>query len=253
MIHLKTVACGVLLMLACTSAAAEYADQVQKPVDEAIQIRQKTQQDADQWAETQAKLQAEYEQLERMRDQLAAQNEEWEKRTAARQAAVDQLEQEIASIARISEELLPFLEQVYARLADLVQTDAPFLADERQRRIANLRRIMDDHQTASGEKFRKIFEALAIEAEYGTTVEMYPQKITLDDQAVMVNIFRLGRIALFFQTPDGETCGVFDSASRQWSPLPPRYNAAITAAMEIGAKRRPVELLNLPIGRIAAP
>lgn len=67
----------------------------------------------------------------------------------------------------------------------------------------------------------------------------------------MVNIFRLGRMALFFQTPDGKTCGTFDSASREWRKLPPQYHSQISAAMEIGAKRRPVEMLNLPIGRVA--
>jgi hypothetical protein len=40
-------------------------------------------------------------------------------------------------------------------------------------------------------------------------------------------------------------------AAADWRPLPRTFNQAIQTAIEIGAKRKPVELLTLPLGRMA--
>ena len=224
--------------------------QVKKPVNESISIRQKTQEAEDKWAEERSRLKAEYEELEREKIRLSAENSELKKDVAARRASVDALEGEIAQIARISEELLPFLEQTYNRLAELVKVDVPFLSDERNKRLESLKRTLDDAMVSTGEKFRKMMESLSIEAEYGNTVEVYREKITIDEREIQVNIFRLGRTSLFFQSLDGETTGYFDSAVFVWKEFPPQYNRQINAAIEMGAKRRPVDLLILPLGKL---
>jgi len=251
-VNLKLLACCFFIFTCSQAVGEDFPAKIKKPVNEAIDIRQKTQKTADNWAEEQARLKNEFEQLEKKHVRLSAENDGLNKKVAAQQAAVDELEQKIEGIARISEELAPFLEQVYTRLAGLVETDAPFLAEERHRRIANLRRVLDNPHNSTAEKFRKTFEALSIEAEYGTTVEVYPQKIAIDGDANMVSIFRLGRISLFFRSPDGSICGFFEPVSRTWQKLPPRYNRVIVAATEMAAKRRPVSLLNLPLGKVAS-
>ncbi|MBU1567791.1 MAG: DUF3450 domain-containing protein, partial [Proteobacteria bacterium] len=93
-------------------------------------------------------------------------------------------------------------------------------------------------------------EALLVEAEYGNTIEVYQETIGLDGREVLVDIFRLGRVGLFFQTLDQKSCGFYNVAIAAWQPLATAYNRTLLAAMEIGAKRRPVELLTLPLGRI---
>jgi len=249
---IKYFVCFCFVFAYAQALGKDFPAQVKKPVQEAIEIRQKAQDTADNWAEEQLKLQAEYEQAEQAHARLSAENDGLTNKVARQQDTVVELELKIESIARIAEELLPFLEQVYERLTDLVETDIPFLANERHKRITTLRRILNDPQITIGEKFRKIFEALSIEAEYGNTVEVYPQRISVDGSVNMVSIFRLGRIALFFRTPDGKTCGFFDPVFRGWKKLPQKYRRVINAAMEIGAKRRPADLLNLPLGRIVA-
>jgi hypothetical protein len=94
-------------------------------------------------------------------------------------------------------------------------------------------------------------EALLVEAEYGSTIEVYQQTIELDNAPSLVNLFRLGRISLFYQTLDRKQCGFFDVAAADWRPLPAAFNRSIQTAIEIGTKRRPVELLALPLGRMA--
>ena len=89
-----------------------------------------------------------------------------------------------------------------------------------------------------------------MEAEYGNTIEVYQGRIILGGKEILVDIFRLGRISLFFQTLDKITTGTFDQAQNAWIVLPKKYNREISAAIEMGLKRRSVDLLNLPLGRI---
>ena len=67
---------------------------------------------------------------------------------------------------------------------------------------------------------------------------------------ILVDIFRLGRISLFFQSLDQTQSGYFNQAQSVWKTLPAEYNREIHAAIEIGTKRRSADLLNLPVGRI---
>lgn len=223
---------------------------VKRPVDESITIRQSTQKAEDKWAEERLKLKAEYEVLEGERDRLTAANNALKREVGARMASVEALEEEMAQIGRISNELIPFLEETHNRLAALVKEDVPFLSEERRSRLETLRRTLDDPMVSAGERFRKTMEALSVEPECGNTVEVYTEEIGLNGKKIQVHVFRLGRISLFFQSLDGKTSGYFDPAVFEWKTLPPRYNRQIHAAMEMGAKQRPVDLLVLPIGRL---
>ena len=75
----------------------------------------------------------------------------------------------------------------------------------------------------------------------------------VDSEFLAVNVFRLGRLSLFFQTPDNQRCGWYNPSEKRWQLLPDEYNQAVTAAIDIAEKRRSVRILNLPLGRIAIP
>lgn len=223
---------------------------VKKPVNESITIRQKTQKAEDRWAEERIRLQGEYEKLEDEIERLTAANQKLKKSVAARHASILCLKQKITKIKRMTNEVRPFLEQTYEQLARFVREDVPFLRHERNRRIITLRRVLDDSGVCVSEKFRKVMEAIFIEAEYGNTVEVYQERICIDGKNIQADIFRLGRISLFFQSLDRKTAGYYDPVVLSWKKLPNRYNREINAAMDMGSKRRPVDLLNLPIGKM---
>ncbi|MBW2087625.1 MAG: DUF3450 domain-containing protein [Deltaproteobacteria bacterium] len=242
---------GFLCFSSSFPATAEnFPKRVQRPVDDSIAIRQKTQKAEDRWAEKRIRLQDEYEKLEDEIERMTAANQELKKSVAARHASIAALEQKITKIERITNEVRPFLEQTYDRLARFLKEDVPFLRHERNRRIVTLRRVLDDSGVSVSEKFRKVMEAIFIEAEYGNTVEVYQERICIDGKNIQADIFRLGRISLFFQSLDRKTAGYYDPVVLSWRKLPNRYNREINAAMEMGAKRRPVDLLNLPIGKM---
>ncbi|MFN2354521.1 MAG: DUF3450 domain-containing protein [Desulfopila sp.] len=236
--------------LVCQIQAGEATEQIRKPVDESISIRQNTQKSEVQWQSDKEKLLARYDQLtetvehlSRKRQALTQKIDNTRNRIAVKQKELDDIEQ-------IQSEITPLIASVVKEIEQFTATDLPFLSEERDARLQRLIEIRDDPEVAVSEKYRKVMEALLVEMEYGNTIEVYQETITTDNREMLVDIFRLGRIALFFQTLDHKTCGFYNVASATWQALPTAYNRTIGAAMEIGAKRRPVELLTLPVGRM---
>ncbi|MCJ8499332.1 DUF3450 domain-containing protein [Desulfatitalea alkaliphila] len=233
-------------------AAADLGGRVERSVGEAVTLRQQTQAAEEQWREERRSLVAELDALEQAQAQLREQTALLSEAVAAARTRVASKEKQLADIEALSTRIRPFLEDQVDRLAALIATDAPFLPEERRRRLEGLRVMMEDPDTAISEKLRKTMEAWFVEAEYGDTIEVYQQTIALNGNGVLVDIFRLGRLGLFYQTLDGRQCGVYDVAAKAWQPLPDRHNRAIQAALAIGARQKPVELLTLPLGRMVA-
>jgi septal ring factor EnvC (AmiA/AmiB activator) len=235
------------------SAAAQIREQIEKPVSEAVTLRQQTQTAETRWREERQTLIAELEALELKARQLEAQKVALAQSTSAARTRIDAKERELAEIERMTAQIDPFIVEQLGRLETLVAGGLPFLPAERQQRAKSLTALLTDPDTAMSEKLRKTMEALFVEAEYGDTIEVYQETIAIDGQPVLVDLFRLGRLALFYQTLDRKQCGHYDVAAEAWRPLPANHNRAIQAAIEIGARRKPVELLSLPLGRMVAP
>jgi FtsZ-binding cell division protein ZapB len=244
----------VLAVSAVTPGWAENSDfsgQIKKPVREAIDTRQTTQKAEEKWRDERRKLVAVYEQLQQEQKQLQDRKEHLQQEIIAAQDRIAPKEKQLQDIEQISTQITPFLQELAGRLRQRVSGSMPFLTAEREQRITRLTGLMEDPEVSVSEKFRKTMEALLVEAEYGSTIEVYQQTIDVDGAPSLVNVFRLGRISLFYQTLDQKRCGFYDVAATGWRPLPTAFNRCIQTAIEIGAKRRPVELLTLPLGRMA--
>lgn len=225
--------------------------EIKTPVAKAIDTRQKTQKTQEKWEVDQAKLVAVYEQLKTENEQLTAAHKHLSKEAARQIDANKAMADEHLEALRIQNEMAPFLQGVTARMEDLTDLDAPFLHQERTNRLARLHIIFDDPEISVAEKYRKTMEALYVEAEYGNTIEVYQEKIIMDNTEVLGNIFRLGRVSLFFLSLDRTRAGVFNISDNQWKPLDNDHVPAIAGAVDMAAKHRPVEVLSLPVGRLA--
>jgi hypothetical protein len=231
-------------------AANDVSGLVEKPVRKSIEIRQETQNTRTTWQEERQRLMEQYEQLQQTRHQLEIQREGLTKNISSVKERINEKEQQLADIEQISDQIIPFLSELLQSLHQQFQDDMPFLSIERGERLSKLDHLIMDPETPINEKFRKIMEALMVEAEYGQTIEVYQETVTVEGNAMLINVFRLGRIAIFYQSLDGKGCGFYNVATAKWEPLPAKYNHSIQTAMDIGAKRRPIELLSLPIGRM---
>lgn len=235
-------------VLAQSRQAAKEAGEM---VGQAVDTRQATQQEEAGWQSEKKALLAAYEQLQAEEKRLRVLAEQLKQETAAAKARIASVEKEISDSEEISGRILPFIQELVSRLKELVSSDMPFLVAERTQRIDRLTEIMADPGVTVSEKFRKVMEALLVEAEYGNSIEVYQETISVSGASRLVNIFRLGRISLFYQTLDRKECGGYDVAAAKWRPLSTAFNHAIGTAVDIGAKRRPIELLTLPLGRMA--
>jgi len=230
--------------------AANVKKEIEAPVHKAVGIEQATQKDQADWhQEKQQKilrLEALEQEVAALETEAAAQAERRDILTAN----INEKQQALEAINQIKERITPFLDELLERTKALKDRDLPFLEAERSHRISRLSALSKDPGVLVSEKFRKLMEALMVEAEYGQTVEVTQQTIGLSGEPTLVNVFRLGRLRLFYQTLDRQTCGYYNPAEQQWQPLDRRYLKAIQAAIDMASKRKPVEILDLPIGRM---
>jgi hypothetical protein len=241
----------LLFMLPTNAIADEIVLGVEKPVAEAIATRQGTQREEERWRAARDKMLARLEALALENKHLQTRQEQLRMQVAAARERIAAKETQLADIDQIGSLIGPFIDDMIVQLRASLDGSLPFLIDERRARVDRLTHLAADPEVAVSEKFRKMMEALMVEAEYGNTIEVYQATITVGENAMLATILRLGRMSLFYQTRDQKTCGVYNMATTDWRPLPRTFNQAIQTAIEIGAKRKPVELLTLPLGRMA--
>ena len=102
---------------------------------------------------------------------------------------------EIQSVKRQTEEIetietgaLPLMITMTDTLGKIVTSDLPFLLEEREDRVTNLRELIDRADVTAGEKYRRIMEAYLIEVDYGRTIEAYRGELP-EDQGYEPSIF----------------------------------------------------------------
>jgi hypothetical protein len=136
-------------------------------------------------------------------------------------------------------------------LESFVALDKPFHLGERRDRIAFLRRNLDRSDILLAEKYRQVMEAYRIEIEYGRKIDTYKDTIAIDGAEREVDVLRVGRIALLYQTPDQQAAGFWNPTQGGWEPLEDNeYRSAIREGMRMANKQASIDLLTLPI---AAP
>ena len=120
--------------------------------------------------------------------------------------------------------------------------------------MTDLKNALVQPDTGIAERYRRVMEAVKVETEYGGTVEVYPAAIEVGfpegDRRIMADVLRVGRLALFWRSPDGNAVGHWDRVAAAWTTLPDRYRRSINDATEMALKRRTIDMVNLPLGRI---
>lgn len=232
-------------------SATETARDLQNDLQVAIDTRQETQQLREAWDEEQAALIARYRELQGDVDYLAERRDVERARLAALEERNAELQRRLRESDRLQESLEDTLRRVVEHLEEAVAADLPFLSEERTARLRDISAELARPETDIAEKLRRVLEALLVEAQYGSTVEVYRDRIVAAGDTLHADVLRLGSLALFWRTPDGSRTGHFDIAGGAWAELPSRYDRAVRRAMEMATRRRPVEIIGLPLGEVA--
>lgn len=240
------VFCLVSFNLNAKSVVLESKENVIRAID----VYKKMQQSHDKWVKEKQELLKEYETLQKEVEILEYENKYLRDQKDALVNSIKKMKLEIKKTGEIKENICPYLRVIYQKLIGFVMKDLPFLKEERQARLIELQRVLDDNSTSISEKYRRTMDTLLIEAAYGRTVGVYKDEIELNGKRITGDVFRFGRIGLFFLSPDKRIVALYDISSLKWVQLRSIYAKQIKKAIEIANKIRPVTMIDLPIGKM---
>lgn len=180
-------------------------------------------------------------------DSLAIYNKQLAKLIKQQKVDLASIQRQLDNVDETQRNIIPLMLKMIDTLDKFVSLDLPFLKNERQKRIAFLQEIMDRPDVSLPDKYRRIMEAYQIEMEYGRTIEAYTDTVKMDGQEYTVDILRVGRLLLTFQTLDGTQSGIWNKKSKSWQKLSSEYDRSINKGLQIAKKQAPPELIKLPV------
>jgi hypothetical protein len=169
-----------------------------------------------------------------------------ESQVRAQSEEMASIERQLGEVETTSREVLPLMERMLDTLKQFVDLDVPFLLKERKQRVALLMDMMPRADVTLSEKYRRIVEAYQVELDYGRTLEAYEAELGQGEGARTVLFLRVGRVALLYQTMDGQETGFWDQDSRSWQ-IDDAYRHAFKEGVTVAKKLRAPEMLRVPL------
>ena len=244
--RIGSVLASVLFFTATYCASAEFSQAI-KVDDKRIQVAKQSQTRIDALDDEQHRLVRQYRQMLREIDNLEKYNDYLKKVVNSQSQETSSLQQQIQDLQETQHEIVPLMLSMMKMLRQFVAADIPFLAEERKTRLGKLDEMMTRADITVSEKFRRILEAYQIENDYGYTIEAYRGVLEIDGQSYPVDFFRLGRVAMYYQTLDGKKTGVWNQGATQWEALSDSYQRSIRQGLRIARKETAPDILMLPI------
>ena len=157
------------------------------------------------------------------------------------------LETQISSVTETRQGIVPLMMTMLADLEIFIKLDAPFLSDERQARLTQLKAMMEKSDVSDAEKYRRLLTAYHIEAEYGSKMGQYQSSLSLDGVERTVNYFYLGRVVFVAVALDSKSVWMWDRNKGEWLSIDASYARDINKAIRIAQKTDIPALLKLPL------
>jgi DNA repair exonuclease SbcCD ATPase subunit len=241
---------GLALLLGLNLAATLQADPLQQALQEQRRADQEaitSQQRVEQLDDEARHLLEQWRQASAELERVESYNRLREKQLVAQQQELESLERQQQALQQTRHEIGPLTSRMTEVLEQFVALDIPFLLQERQQRVQQLRELESQPDTDLAERFRRLLEAYQIESEYGRTIEAYQGVLEADGGERMVDFLRIGRVGLFYRTLDGSQAGIWDVADKSWRGLDEDAGREIDRAIRVARKQLPPDLLLLPV------
>ncbi len=154
---------------------------------------------------------------------------------------------QLDSLDSINIDILPLLKRMVDSLNKFISLDIPFLIDERKSRLNDLDKLIIRADVTTAEKFRNIFEAYQLEANFGKTIESYQGFLNIEGNERAVDYFRLGRLGLYYRTPNGRETGFWNTNTKKWVHKGSSLDDEIKSALDIANRQAPPNFIKLPV------
>jgi len=236
----------------CTVATqANTLEAILKVGEEKTAAAKQSQAKIDRLAEEARDLLSDYKTVMKQVDGLKVYNARLQRQITNQERRIADIDESISEVTVIQRQMMPLVIRMIDGLEQFIQLDVPFYFDERMKRVEFLRDNVDRSDLSVAEKFRQVLEAYKIELDYGRGVETYSDTIEVNGVVREVDVLKVGRVSLVYQTTDREESGVWNASTQSWDPLPSGdYATAIRKGIRIAKKELTMDLLNMPV---AAP
>lgn len=225
-----------------------------EPLNQAIEVEMATnkaainsQKKIDALSDQTSKMLEEYRSASRQSETLRTYNQYLKDLVSSQVEEKASLQNQLQEIEITQREIVPLILNMLENLETFIKLDLPFLPEERQQRVNQLKEMMLRADVTNAEKFRRILEAYQIENDYGNTIEAYRAVLPLNGVNSAVDFLRLGRVALYYQRLDGSETGYWNKEEKSWKKLSSDYSHAIRNGLRMARKEAAPDLLIVPV------
>ena len=246
--RLKTLLAAICIGGGASIAVAQSIDPIVEVGKQRTASAKASQAKIDRLADETASLLSDYKTVMKQVDGLKVYNARLERQIANQEKRIRDIDASIAEASVIQRQIPPLVTRMLDGLEQFINLDMPFDLGTRLGNIEAVRANMDRSDVTSAEAFRQVLELYSIELQYGRGIEAYTDTIELGGAEREVDILRIGRVALVYQSTDGAETGAWNKDSQSWEELSAGdYAAAVRKGVRIAKKQATIELLNMPV------
>ena len=240
-------AAAIAIVAGSVFAQSATVDQVLQADMRRLNLAQESQERINQVVEGTRSLADDYRAINKEIDGLKVYNRLMTAQTNGQQAVLDDIALSMEQVDVINRQIFPLMERMIDGLEQSIALDIPFLMAERSKRVGDLEDIMERSDVSVAEKFRKVMEAYQIEMDYGTSSEWYRESLNVDGAVREYNMFRVGRIGLYFQSDDTNITGWYNPVSGEYELLGNEHRNEVRKGIRIARQLIAPELILIPM------
>ena len=178
---------------------------------------------------------------------LRVYNAQMRKQIERQEERLKEIDKTMKEAQVMQRQIPPFTRRMLAGIEKSIELDMPFHLAERKERIAFANAAIDNPTVSPAEGLRQVLETFNVEMEYGRKLDNYKDTIEIEGQQREVNVLRVGRLALVYQSSDESLTGAWDNDTDEWVPLDNSYRNPTRKGLKIANRLATVDMLELPI------
>jgi len=245
--HFNNLTLFVFTALISTSILA---DQIQPLLDvgeERQQSEKVSQSKIDTMDDDTSLIVNEYKTVSKQIEGLIVYNAQMKKQIQVQEERLREIDKTMKEAQIMQRQIPPFTRRLLAGIEKSIELDLPFHLADRKERIAFAKAAIDNPTVSPAEGLRQVLETFNVEMEYGRKIDSYKDTILVGEQQREVNVLRVGRLALIYQTSDENVTGAFDNRKKEWVELDGSYRNPTKKGLRIANKLATVDMLELPV------
>ena len=240
----------LIVVATLLGSSLTFADQIQPLLDIGEQRQnseQVSQTKIDSMDDDTSLIVNEYKTVSKQIEGLRVYNAQMRKQIERQEERLKEIDKTMKEAQVMQRQIPPFTRRMLAGIEKSIELDMPFHLAERKERIAFANAAIDNPTVSPAEGLRQVLETFNVEMEYGRKLDNYKDTIEIEGQQREVNVLRVGRLALVYQSSDESLTGAWDNNTDQWVPLDNSYRNPTRKGLKIANRLATVDMLELPI------